>query len=166
MDASMTYISDAAAPELTVVVPMYNEAANLSPLVARLTPVLERCVASYEIVFVDDVSIDETLMALRQAHLSDPRLRAVSFSRNFGKEAALTAGLDQTCGEAVIILDADLQDPPELVTEMVAQWRAGFDVVFEQTDWLQGWKDATIMKAMTSGYRHTHARGMFVGIRS
>ena len=128
----MTYISDAAAPELTVVVPMYNEAANLSPLVARLTPVLERCVASFEIVFVDDGSSDDTLLALRQAHLSDPRLRAVSFSRNFGKEIAIAAGLDHARGEAVVIMDADLQHPPEVIETFVERWREGYQNVYGQ----------------------------------
>ncbi len=128
----MTYLSDAAAPELTVVVPMYNEAANLSPLVARLTPVLERCVASYEIVFVDDGSSDDTLLALRQAHLSDPRLRAVSFSRNFGKEIAIAAGLDHARGEAVVIMDADLQHPPEVIETFVERWREGYQNVYGQ----------------------------------
>ena len=111
---------------------MYNEAENLSPLVARLAPVLERCVASYEIVFVDDGSSDETLLALRQANLSDPRLRAISFSRNFGKEIAIAAGLDHARGEAVVIMDADLQHPPEMIETFVERWREGYQHVYGQ----------------------------------
>lgn len=128
----MTSLSETAAPELTVIVPMYNEAENLSPLVARLAPVLERCVASYEIVFVDDGSSDETLLALRQANLSDPRLRAISFSRNFGKEIAIAAGLDHARGEAVVIMDADLQHPPEMIETFVERWREGYQNVYGQ----------------------------------
>lgn len=128
----MTYLSEPAAPELTIVVPMFNESENLAPLLARLRPVLERCVASYEIVFVDDGSSDDTLLALRHAHLADERFRAVSFSRNFGKEIAIAAGLDHARGEAVVIMDADLQHPPEMIETFVERWREGYQNVYGQ----------------------------------
>lgn len=123
---------DDARPEISVVVPMFNEAENLAPLVARLTPVMERCSASFEVVFVDDGSTDDTLTALRRANQIDPRLRAVSFSRNFGKEIAIAAGLDHARGDAVVIMDADLQHPPEMIETFVERWRQGYQNVFGQ----------------------------------
>lgn len=123
---------DDARPEISVVVPMFNEAENLAPLVARLTPVMERCSASFEVVFVDDGSTDDTLTALRRANQLDPRLRAISFSRNFGKEIAIAAGLDHARGDAVVIMDADLQHPPEMIETFVERWRQGYQNVFGQ----------------------------------
>ncbi|MDB5508537.1 MAG: putative enzyme [Hyphomicrobiales bacterium] len=117
-------------PELSVVVPVFNESENLEPLVKRLTPVLERSVASYEIVFIDDGSSDDTLATLRLLHGRDPRYRAVSFSRNFGKEIAIAAGLDHARGRAVVIMDADLQHPPEMIERFVELWREGFKNVY------------------------------------
>ncbi|HET9399154.1 MAG TPA: glycosyltransferase family 2 protein, partial [Sphingomicrobium sp.] len=89
---------------------------------------------SFEILFVDDGSEDKTLAAIRSANSRDPRVRAISLSRNFGKEAALSAGLDAARGMAVVPLDVDLQDPPEALPKMIAQWRSGFDVVYGVRD--------------------------------
>ncbi len=89
---------------------------------------------SFEIMFVDDGSSDTTLEAIRLANAADPRVRGLSLSRNFGKEAALSAGLDAARGQSVVPLDVDLQDPPEVLPTMVAQWRAGFDVVYGVRD--------------------------------
>ena len=102
-------ITDTAmnTPELSVVVPVYNEAANIEALLARLTPVLERVVASHEIIFVDDGSSDDTMETLRNVHAQDRRRRAVSFSRNFGKEIAIAAGLDHARGRAVVEVAGD-----------------------------------------------------------
>ncbi|HEY8579269.1 MAG TPA: glycosyltransferase family 2 protein [Beijerinckiaceae bacterium] len=119
-------------PQLSVVVPMFNEAENLRPLVSRLVPVLERCADSFEVIFVDDGSSDDTLAVLRLAHEEDPRLRAVSFSRNFGKEIAIAAGIDHARGDAVVIMDADLQHPPEMIETFVARWREGYQNVYGQ----------------------------------
>jgi glycosyltransferase involved in cell wall biosynthesis len=91
-------ISKTARPELSVAIPVYNEAANLPSLVARLTPALERCCASFEVIFVDDGSSDATLETLRNLNASDPRFAALSFSRNFGKEVAIAAALDHARG--------------------------------------------------------------------
>lgn len=117
-------------PELSAVIPVFNESENLAPLVARLVPVLERAAASFEIVFVDDGSSDDTMAVLRRLHGDDRRLRAVSFSRNFGKEIAIAAGLDHARGKAVVILDADLQHPPEMIETFVARWREGYKNVY------------------------------------
>lgn len=125
-------ITDTAmgTPELSVIVPVFNEAGNIEALLARLTPVLERVVASHEIIFVDDGSSDETMATLRKVHAQDRRRRAVSFSRNFGKEIAIAAGLDHARGRAVVIIDADLQHPPELIEQFVARWREGYKNVY------------------------------------
>ena len=119
-------------PELGVVIPVFNEADNIAGLIARLVPVLERVSASFEVVFVDDGSRDATLDILRQANAADPRLTAVSFSRNFGKEIAIAAGLDHTEADAVVIMDADLQHPPEVIEAFVAKWRDGYKNVYGQ----------------------------------
>jgi glycosyltransferase involved in cell wall biosynthesis len=122
----------AAEPEISVVIPVFNEAENIDELVARVTPVLEGCASSFEIVFVDDGSSDATMDALRRANAADRRVRAVSFSRNFGKEIAIAAGLDHARGQAVVIMDADLQHPPETIAEFVRYWREGYKNVYGQ----------------------------------
>ena len=119
-------------PEIGVVIPVYNEADNIEGLVRRLVPVLERVSSSFEVVFVDDGSRDGTMEALRRANAADPRLTAVSFSRNFGKEIAIAAGLDHCEADAVVIMDADLQHPPEVIEAFVAKWREGFKNVYGQ----------------------------------
>ncbi|WP_244638976.1 glycosyltransferase family 2 protein [Bosea sp. ANAM02] len=119
-------------PELSIVVPVHNEAANLPLLVERLRAVLTSEVASWEIVFVDDGSRDETLAAIRDLNAADPRISAVSFSRNFGKEIAIAAGLDHALGDAVVIMDADLQHPPETIPAFLAKWREGYLNVYGQ----------------------------------
>ena len=119
-------------PELSIVVPVHNEAANLPLLVERLRTALTGEVASWEIVFVDDGSRDETLAVIRELNAADPRISAVSFSRNFGKEIAIAAGLDHALGDAVIIMDADLQHPPETIPAFLAKWREGYLNVYGQ----------------------------------
>jgi polyisoprenyl-phosphate glycosyltransferase len=120
------------APELSVVVPVLNEELNVPLIVQKLTAVLSSCVRSHEILFVDDGSRDGTLAAIRSLAQSDPRVRAVSFSRNFGKEVALAAGIDHARGDAVVMIDADLQHPPEVIAAFVAKWRDGYDMVYGQ----------------------------------
>lgn len=114
---------------LSIVVPLYNEAANLAALLERLLAVLREVGSAFEIVVVDDGSRDRTLPCLLQYRQQHPELKVLSLARNFGKEAALTAGLDRASGDAVVLLDADLQDPPELIPELVAQWQRGYDMV-------------------------------------
>lgn len=118
-----------ALPTLSIVVPFYNEREVLPACVARLEQVLDTLELSVELVFVDDGSDDgsATLLAAMQPRGAD--LRLIRLTRNFGKEAAMSAGIAHARGEAVIVLDADLQDPPELIPDMLAQWRAGADVV-------------------------------------
>ena len=120
------------APMLSVVVPVKNEEDGILPFVRRVGPILDNVTADggWEILFVDDGSTDATLAAIVACNLSDARIRGISLSRNFGKEAALSAGLDHARGSAVIPMDVDMQDPPEVVPEMVAKWREGHEMVF------------------------------------
>jgi polyisoprenyl-phosphate glycosyltransferase len=119
-------------PLLTVLVPVKDEEGGIAPFVRRVGAVLDGLgePAGWEILFVDDGSRDATLAAIAAQHQADARVRCISLSRNFGKEAALSAGLDHAAGEAVIPLDVDLQDPPEVIGTMVARWREGNDVVY------------------------------------
>ncbi|MDS3859980.1 glycosyltransferase family 2 protein [Thermosynechococcaceae cyanobacterium BACA0444] len=117
-------------PVLSLVVPCYNEAANLAQLFTRIAATLAPLGLDYEVICVNDGSRDHTLAQLIEQHQQDPRIKVINFSRNFGKEIALTAGIDHSQGRAVIPLDADLQDPPELIPEMVSRWQEGFDVVY------------------------------------
>jgi glycosyltransferase involved in cell wall biosynthesis len=116
--------------ELSIVVPLYNEEANIDYLFERLRSVLDRMQTNYEIVCVNDGSKDNTLFCLIQHHQQNSAIKVVNLSRNFGKEIALTAGIDYATGAAIIPIDADLQDPPELIEELVAKWKEGYDVVY------------------------------------
>src|SRR3954451_10968161 len=120
------------APLLSVIVPVKNEEEGIIPLVERVGAILDRAAegSGWEILFVDDGSTDSTLAAIVAAHGREPRIRAISLSRNFGKEAALSAGLDHARGDAVIPMDVDMQDPPEVLPGMVAKWRDGHEMVF------------------------------------
>lgn len=118
--------------KLSIVVPAFNEEDNLRTLHARLSRVASSCTDDYEIIFVDDGSRDRTLELARELAAEDPRVRYVSFSRNFGHEAASTAGLDRADGDTVVLIDADLQDPPELIPQMLTKWREGAHVVYAQ----------------------------------
>jgi glycosyltransferase involved in cell wall biosynthesis len=117
-------------PLLSVVVPMYNEEEGVETLFARLEPALEAITSEYEIICVDDGSSDGTMRGLIAARVRNPKIKVLSLSRNFGKDTALSAGLDFADGDAVVPIDADLQDPPELIGEMVKKWREGFEVVY------------------------------------
>lgn len=120
-----------ALPRLIVVVPAFNEGEGLRTLQARLLPVLNGLEGlQTAILYVDDGSRDDTWAVMRELAEADERVETLRLSRNFGKELALTAGLDHVRGDAVVVIDADLQDPPELIPEFVARWRDGFDVVY------------------------------------
>ena len=126
----------ASSPTLSVIVPVKDEEEAIWPFVDRVAAILDGLLpsvdgqAGWEILFIDDGSEDLTLAAILQAHQADPRVRAISLSRNFGMEAALTAGLAIAAGQAVIPIDVDLQDPPEVIGEMLAKWRDGYEVVY------------------------------------
>ena len=115
---------------LTVVVPAYNESEGLRTFHARLTAVLDTLDLHSSVLYVDDGSLDDTYAVMRELGANDPRVATLRLSRNFGKELALTAGLDHVDADAVVVIDADLQDPPELIESFIGHWRDGFDVVY------------------------------------
>ncbi|HEY6169529.1 MAG TPA: glycosyltransferase family 2 protein [Verrucomicrobiae bacterium] len=138
--------------ELSVVIPVYREERNVPVFVARLRPILETITAHYEIIFALDPSPDRTEQAIREARAADARIKLLKFSRRFGQPMATLAGMQYSAGAAVVVMDVDLQDPPELVTELVAKWREGFDVVYAQRRNREG---ETLIKRVISwlGYR-------------
>jgi len=117
-------------PTLSLVLPIYNEEEVIPELHKRLQEFLTQLALPAEVVFVNDGSRDKSMELLRGIAAEEPRYRVVSFARNFGHQRAITAGVDFARGKAVVVMDADLQDPPEVVLEMVAKWREGFDVVY------------------------------------
>ncbi len=131
-DGDSARLWDAPRPKvvLSVVVPVYNEQDNLPVLHQRLTNVLERAEPAYEIVFVNDGSRDNSPELLREIAAKDCRVVVVELARNFGHQVAISAGLDYALGNAVIVMDADLQDPPEVLPEFIAKWREGYEVVY------------------------------------
>jgi glycosyltransferase involved in cell wall biosynthesis len=134
--------------ELSIVVPMYNEEEVVDLFFARMEPLLEGLGLTYEIICVNDGSRDGTIAKLVAHHQRNPAIKVVDLTRNFGKEQALTAGLDASTGAAVIPMDVDLQDPPELITAFIAKWREGHDVVYG----VRGSRDSDgILKRTTAG---------------
>lgn len=123
-----------ATPRLTIVAPAYNEAAGLAAFHHRLCKVLDELAADSRVLYVDDGSRDGTWNVIESLAATDARVEALRLSRNFGKEAAMTAGLDQCDADAVVVIDTDLQDPPELIPELLAQWHDGYDVVYATRD--------------------------------
>ena len=139
-------------PELSIVVPAYNEEANIERVYERLRDVLEQTGLRWELIFSVDPSTDRTeelILALRKR---DPRVKLLRFSRRFGQPMATLAGLEASSGDAVIAIDCDLQDPPELIPELVTKWREGYDVVYAQRRTREG---ETLVKRMVAalGYR-------------
>jgi len=124
-------MSLAGQPLLSVVLPCFNERETLESLRKRLIPVLDRVAGrDCEVIFVDDGSSDGSSEILDGFAAADPRFRAIHFSRNFGHQAALSAGLDASSGKAVVLMDADLQDPPEVIEDFIAQWKQGYEVAY------------------------------------
>lgn len=123
---------DSSRPVVSLVVPFYNEEAVIDAFRSRIVPVLEATSESFEIICVNDGSRDKTAEMLDAICAADPRFRAFHFSRNFGHQAAVTAGIHGVRGECAIVIDADLQDPPELIEALLAKWREGFEIVYAQ----------------------------------
>ena len=115
---------------LSLIVPLYNEELVINESYKRLKEVMEKTNEVYEIIFVNDGSFDRTRLLAEDIARSDENVRLINFSRNFGHQAAITAGMASSKGEAVIVIDADLQDPPEVILEMVKKWKLGYDVVY------------------------------------
>lgn len=140
---------------LTIIIPAYNEEAVLQQLYDRLTNVIENIpFYQFEILFVNDGSKDNTLSIIKKMRESDKRISYINLSRNFGKETAMIAGLDYAKGDAVIIIDADLQDPPELIPEMIRYWEMGYDDVYAKRKsrsgetWFKKWSSSTFYKLL------------------
>ena len=114
----------------SVVVPVFNEEENLELLYHRLSKVLENLCQDHEIIFVDDGSTDDSLEITKKFRKINGRVKIISFSRNFGHQIAITAGIDYASGSVVIVMDADLQDPPEVIPQLVEKWREGYDTVY------------------------------------
>jgi len=119
-----------ANPVFTIIAPIYNELENLPLLYARVRDVMEQTGATWELVLVDDGSKDGSTEVMRKLAAQDERVRPVIFARNFGHQIAVTAGMDFSRGDAVMIIDADLQDPPEVMLELIKKWREGYQVVY------------------------------------
>ena len=117
---------------LSLVVPVYREEKNIPEYLRRVRPILSGVTEDYEIIFALDPSPDRTEAVILEARVADPRIKLLEFSRRFGQPMATLAGMQYSRGDAVIVMDVDLQDPPELITEMIAKWREGFDVVLPQ----------------------------------
>jgi dolichol-phosphate mannosyltransferase len=137
----------AAAPVLSVVVPLLNEEDVLDETYRRLKKNLDQIGLAYELIFVDDGSSDRSRLILMGKSLQDPAVRVVCLSRNFGHEMATTAGLHHARGQAAVVIDADLQDPPEIIAEFVARWREGYQVVYGVRERRRG---ETALKKLTS----------------
>lgn len=115
---------------LSIIIPFYNEQEVIEECQSRLSSAVQSIDMNVEMIYINDGSKDNTLSILTKLLKTDPRIKIIDLSRNFGKEIAMTAGIDAAKGDAVIVIDADLQDPPELMVDMVTKWREGFDVVY------------------------------------
>ena len=142
-------------PLLSIVLPSYNEEGNIKNTASVLSKLLSENKIDYELVFVDDGSVDKTYSLIQEAAAEDPNVKGISFSRNFGKEASIFAGLEAATGDAVIVMDCDLQHPAELIPEMYKLWQQGFEVV-------EGIKSSRGRE----GLFHKMAAGIFYGIMS
>lgn len=141
-----------SAPDLSIVVPAYNEEANVDRVHERLSAVLEGMGVSWELIFSVDPSTDATEEVILHLRDRDPRVKLLRFSRRFGQPMATLAGMEAASGDAVVVIDCDLQDPPELIPELVARWREGYDVVYAQRRTREG---ETLAKRIVAafGYR-------------
>lgn len=125
-------------PTFSIIAPIYNELENIPELYPRLREVMDRTGEPWELILVDDGSSDGSTEVIRKLAETDPRVRPVIFARNFGHQIAVTAGVDYSRGDAVIIIDADLQDPPEVILKLIDKWREGYEVVYAVREERQG----------------------------
>ncbi len=156
MDAFKTGVA-AASPTYSLVIPIYNEEAVLPLLVRRIGGLLDRLDGAAEAVFVDDGSRDTSAIFLRAMSERDRRFRLIELSRNFGHQIAITAGMDAAAGDAVIVMDADLQDPPEVVLDLVAKWKEGYEIVYARRVRRDG---ETLFKRLTANLYYRLLRSM------
>jgi polyisoprenyl-phosphate glycosyltransferase len=133
--------------ELSIVTPMYNEEDNIDYYFAKLMPILKSCNLAYEVICINDGSTDGTGQKVLEYHKINPQIKLINLSRNFGKDNALTAGLHYASGKAVVPIDSDLQDPPEMIDSLLSKWREGYDVVYAVREKRYG---ETLMKRLTA----------------
>ena len=124
-----------ARPVFSIVAPVFNEEKTLPHFYRRVVEVIEGMGDSFELVLINDGSQDGSFRTMQELHTRDPRVRVIDFSRNFGHQIAISAGLDHARGNAVIIIDSDLQDPPEVIPQLVARWRGGAEAL----KWIDSW---------------------------
>ena len=146
----MGAVAVAARPQYSLVLPIYNEEETIPELVRRLRDLMERFDGEVEVILVDDGSGDSSYELMVAAREMDPRFKLLRLSRNFGHQVAVTAGLDVASGEAVIVMDSDLQDPPEVALELAARWRDGYEVVYAVREERQG--DSRFKRATAAGF--------------
>src|SRR5215510_5105748 len=149
-DGSLDYARTSSASTCSFVIPIYNEEENIEEMHRRLKLVAETLEEEVEIVLVDDGSRDRSLELMRDLHRRDPSVRYISLARNFGHQIAVTAGLQFARGDAVVVLDADLQDPPELVPRMIELWRDGNQVVYAQR--IERREESLVKRALAYGF--------------
>jgi len=141
--------------ELSIVIPVYKEEASIEPFLKTVQPILDKLTREYEIIFALDPSPDRTADIIQTAHDRDPRIKLLLFSRRFGQPMATLGGLQHASGKAVIVMDVDLQDPPEVIPQMVQKWKEGFDVVYGSRRSRTG--EPMIYRTLTwIGYRAIH----------
>lgn len=116
--------------DISVIIPVYNEETNILRLHSQLRQTLAKLTENYEVIFVNDGSTDKSLSLIRELARQEPTVKFIDFSRNFGHQVAVSAGIDKARGAAIIIMDSDLQDPPELITDLYARWQEGYEVVY------------------------------------
>src|SRR5690349_13845345 len=114
------------SPRYSIIAPIFNEEGNIALLADRIQKVMDSTGESWELILVNDGSIDRSPGMIDEAAQKNPHVKAIHFARNFGHQIAVTAGIDHATGDAVVLIDADLQDPPELILEMIERWKAGF----------------------------------------
>ncbi|WP_129708694.1 glycosyltransferase family 2 protein [Priestia megaterium] len=141
----------------SIVVPVYNEEEVIHETYRRLTEVMRSTKEAYELLFVNDGSRDRTAQIIKEYSEQDPAVVLLDFARNFGHQIAITAGMDYARGEAVVVIDADLQDPPELILEMIEKWKQGFDVVYAKRTKRKG---ETYFKKQTAAMFYRFLRAM------
>ena len=144
-------------PMYSVIIPVYNEEAVIGETYNRLTKVMEGIGEAYELIFVNDGSRDASARIIHDLYVKDRRIKLLNFARNFGHQPAITAGMDYAAGSAVIVIDADLQDPPEIIPQMIEKWKEGWDVVYGKR---QKRKGETAFKRVTAKLYYRFLRSM------